>query len=175
MNSNSIELDFEVDCLTNSIRNIFSGDSFDTDVIRFTKDDLKQVTKKNKWLFDWKVEFDNNKKEVYKLSIVNNSNVIQGLISLSIEADHIFMNLLESAPFNMGKNKVYEGVAGNLVAYACKKSFQLGFDGCIAFMAKSKLIEHYEKTLGAERIALQKMIINPPQAQILVDKYFKNI
>ena len=46
------------------------------------------------------------KKEVYKLAIVNNPNIIQGLLSLSIEQDHIFMDLLESAPFNIGKHKI---------------------------------------------------------------------
>lgn len=55
---------------------------------------------------------------------------------MTIEQEHVFMNLLESAPFNIGKNKIYEGVAGNLVAYACKISFQRGFDGNVAFTAK---------------------------------------
>jgi len=55
------------------------------------------------------------------------------------------MNLLESAPFNIGENKLYEGVAGNLVAYACKVSFQHGFDGYVAFTAKTNLIEHYKR------------------------------
>jgi hypothetical protein len=67
---------------------------------------------------------NDNSKEVYKLTIVNNPNVIQGLLSLTIQSDHIYMNLLESASFNIGKNKLYEGVAGNLVAYSCKGSFQ---------------------------------------------------
>jgi hypothetical protein len=53
---NKIELDFEIDELTNSIRNVISGDSFQTDVTRITKLDLKTITKKNGWLFDWKVE-----------------------------------------------------------------------------------------------------------------------
>jgi hypothetical protein len=39
------------------------------------------------------------------------------------------MHLIESAPFNKGKNKVYAGVPGNLVAFACKLSFQRGFEG----------------------------------------------
>ena len=39
------------------------------------------------------------------------------------------MDLFESAPFNIGKHKIYEGVAGNLVAYDCKISFQTGFEG----------------------------------------------
>lgn len=84
------------------------------------------------------------------------------------------MNLLESAPFNIGRSKLYEGVAGNLVAYACKVSFQKGFGGFVAFTAKSKLIEHYEKTLGAYHFKNQRMIIETNAAKILVEKYFKN-
>ena len=50
-----IYLDFIIDKLTNSIQNTISGDSFDTEVLRLTNADLKQVQKKNGWNFDWKV------------------------------------------------------------------------------------------------------------------------
>jgi len=83
------------------------------------------------------------------------------------------MDLLESAPFNIGKHKIYEGVAGNLVAYACKISFQKGFEGYVAFTAKTNLIDHYEKTLGAYLFKNQRMIIETHAARILVEKYFK--
>lgn len=83
------------------------------------------------------------------------------------------MNLLENAPFNIGKGKLYEGVAGNLVAFACKLSFQLGFEGFVAFTAKTKLIKHYEESLGAYHVGGQKMIIPTHSAKQLVDKYFK--
>jgi hypothetical protein len=167
-------LDFEIDRLTNSIQNTISGDNFPTEVSLLTKTDLKQVTKKNGWSFNWKIELDDNAKEIYKLTITNNPNIIQGLLSLTMESDHIFMNLVESAPFNIGKSKLYEGVAGNLVAYACKVSFQKGFDGFVAFDAKTKLIHHYEKTLGAYHFGGQRMIIPTQSAQILIDKYFKS-
>ena len=100
--------------------------------------------------------------------------MIQGLLSITIESDHIFMNLLESAPFNIGKNKLYEGVSGNLVAYACKVSFQKGYDGFVAFTAKTNLIEHYEKTLGAFHFKNARMIIPTESAKKLVEMYFKN-
>ena len=83
------------------------------------------------------------------------------------------MNLLESAPFNQGKSKLYEGVAGNLVAYACKISFQHGFDGYVVFTAKTKLIDHYIKTLGAYSIGSQRMVISTRASKFLVEKYFK--
>jgi hypothetical protein len=172
-NLKTIEHDFIIDRLTNSILNTVSGDSFQTDVIQLGKSDLKNITKSKGWKFNWKAEFDEIKKEVYKLTIVNNPNIIQGLLSVTVEQDHIFMNLLESAPFNVGKHKIYEGVAGNLVAYACKISFQKGYDGYVTFTAKTRLIDHYEKTLGASHFKNQRMIIETHAAKILVEKYFK--
>jgi hypothetical protein len=167
-------LDFIIDKLTNSIQNTISGDSFATEVLRLTKADLKQVTKKNGWNFDWKVELSDNTKEVFKLTIPNNPNIIQGLLSLTLESDHVYMHLLENAPFNIGKNKLYEGVAGNLVAHACKVSFQQGFDGFVGFTAKTKLIDHYKKTLGAYTLGGHRMIIATQSAQILIEQYFKS-
>jgi hypothetical protein len=75
-----ILLDFIVDKLTNSIQNTISGDSFATEVLRLTKADLKQVTKKNGWNFDWKLELSDNTKEVFKLTIPNNPHIIQGFL-----------------------------------------------------------------------------------------------
>lgn len=172
-NSESIHLDFVIDKLTNSVQNTISGDSFQTEVLRFTNKDCKQVVKKNGWNFNWKEELADNRKEVYKLTIVNNSDIIQGLLSITKENDHVFMNLLENAPFNIGKNKLYEGVAGNLVAFACKLSFQFGLDGFVAFTTKTKLIEHYEKSLGAYHFGGHRMIITTKPSQLLVEKYFK--
>ena len=169
-----IALDFEVDFLANSIRNTVSGDSFRTEILRLTKADLKQITRKNGWNFNWRTELNDNSKEVYKLTITNNPNIIQGLISFTINTDHVYMDLLENAPFNLGRDKLYEGIAGNLVAYACKISFQHGFAGYVSFTAKTKLIEHYQKTLNAITFGGQLMIINTMAANILIDKYFKN-
>ena len=41
-----VYLDFIIDKLTNSIQNTISGDSFDTEVLRLTNADLKQVQKR---------------------------------------------------------------------------------------------------------------------------------
>jgi len=96
-------LDFEVDSLTRSIETVATGDSFATEISHLIKADLKQVTKKNGWLFNWKSELDAPEREVYKLTIQGNPNIIQGLVSLSIDVDHIYLNLIESALFNLGE------------------------------------------------------------------------
>jgi hypothetical protein len=170
-----IGLDFEIDELTNSIKNLISGDSFSTDISRITKADLKTVTEKDGWLFDWRFELNHPERDVYKLTIVNNQNIIQGLVSLEVKPDHVYMHLVESAPFNKGKTKLYAGVPGNLVAFACKLSFQRGHEGNIAFISKTQLINHYTESLGAMHVGGRLMIIDSAAALNLINRYFSNI
>lgn len=167
-----IGLNFLVDKLTNSIENIVSGDSFATEISIVTLDNLKNITKKNKWQFDWNYEYKQPEREVYKLSIVNNPQVAQGLISLEIKSDHVYMHLVESAPFNKGKNKMYAGVPGNLVAFACKLSFQRGHEGNISFFSKTQLVQHYIDSLGAIHVGGRIMIVDTIAALKLINKYF---
>lgn len=167
-------LDFEVDTLTNSIENVVSGDSFATDISLISKADLKTTTKKKGWVFDWKYEFKQPERDVYKLTIVNNQTIIQGLVSLQVKSDHVYMHLVESAPFNKGKTKIYSGVPGNLVAFACKTSFQRGHEGNVSFFSKTQLIDHYIDTLGAIHFGGRLMIIETMAALKLIDKYFEN-
>jgi len=167
-----IGLDFEVDKLTNSIENVVTGDSFPTDITLISISDLKTVTIKNGWQFDWKLELKQPEKDVYKLTIVNNQSIIQGLISLEIKSDHVYMHLVESAPFNKAKTKIYAGVPGNLVAFACKLSFQRGNDGNVSFFSKTQLVQHYIDTLGAMHFGGRIMIIDTKAALKLINKYF---
>ncbi len=165
-------LDFEVDKLTNSIENVITKDSFPTDITLISSTDLKTVTKKTGWQFDWKFELKQPERDVYKLSIVNNQSVVQGLLSLEVKSDHVYMHLVESAPFNKGKAKIYAGVPGNLVAFACKLSFQRGHEGNISFISKTQLIQHYTDTLGARHFGGRVMIIDSNAALKLINKYF---
>ncbi len=165
-------LDFQIDKLTNSIENIQSGDSFPTEVSLLTGLELKSITRKKGWRFNWSTEFKIPERDVYKLTISNNPNIIQGVVSLEVKPDHVYMHLIESAPFNIGKHKTYLGVPGNLVAFACKLSFQRGGDGYVSFVAKTILIDHYIDTLGAVRVGGQLMLINTESALKLINKYF---
>lgn len=174
MRLNPQYIDIEIDKLTNSIENVITGDCFQTDVSLIGRKDLKSITKKNGWLFNWKGEYEQADRDVYKLTIEGNPDVIQGLISITEREDHVYMHLLESAPFNLGRNKVYLGVPGNLVAFICRTSFHRGFEGYVSFTAKSHLIEHYQKTLGAVSAGAQLMVINTDAALRLINKYFKN-
>ena len=163
---------FEIDILANSIENALTGETFDTEMLQLKLKDRKRIIKSD-WQFDWKTEIGDISKEVYKISTVSNPGIIHGLLSIEDKGDHIFMHLVESAKFNKGKSKTYLGVAGNLVAFACKESMERGYDGYVAFDSKTVLIEHYIKSLGATHLRGQRMYINDNAAKKLIVQYFK--
>ena len=171
--SRTRSLDFVIDKLTNSIENTSTGEVFDTEVVRLTLKDISQI-KKADWQFDWAKEIKDKTKEIYKLTTVNNPTIIQGLLSIEDMQDHIFMHLIESAKFNKHKNKVYVGVPGNLVAYACKVSVDKGYQGFLAFDAKSVLIKHYQESLYATHFRGLRMFIESNAALRLISQYFKS-
>ncbi|CAN5637985.1 hypothetical protein BH11BAC5_BH11BAC5_01980 [soil metagenome] len=166
-------VDIEIDKLTNSIENIVSGDIFDTDIFQLFSKDSKQISKTG-WQFNWQEQLKLANRETYKLVIKDNPTIIQGLISLTDQGDHIYMHLIESAKFNKGKTKIYAGVPGNLVAFACKLSFDKGYDGYLAFDAKTVLIKHYQDTLFATHFRGTKMMIETAAAKKLIKQYFKS-
>jgi hypothetical protein len=163
--------DIEVDKLTRSIENAISGDSFKTQILELSIKDIKAL-KKSDWLFDCKDEVKRKDRMVYKLVILNNETIIQGLISLQDRGDHIFMPLIESNKFNRGAKKLYLGVPGNLVAFGCQLSFDNGYEGYVSFESKTKLKGHYQQTLGAHVIFGNYMAIDTQAARKLIDQYF---
>jgi len=166
-------LDFEIDKLTNSIENTSTGEVFDTVIVQLTEADLHLIHK-SEWQFDWRNEIKDTTKEVYKLTTENNPAIIQGLLSIEDKKDHIFMHLIESSKFNRGKGKIYFGVPGNLVAYACKVSVDKGYQGFLAFDAKTALIKYYQETLHATHFRGLRMFIETNAALRLISQYFKS-
>jgi hypothetical protein len=169
--SENKQIDIIIDKLTRSLENAISGDSFKTEILVLTPKDIKGIQKTD-WLFDWKTEVNDKGKFVYKLVIKDNPAIIQGLISLQDKGDHIYMHLIESSKFNRGAKKVYLGVPGNLVSFACKFSFDKGYQGFLSFESKTKLIDHYKKTLEADILFGNIMAIDTKAASKLINQYF---
>ena len=138
----------------------------------FSKITSKEIKKKD-WLFDWNKELKDKNNEVYKMTTVENKHIIQGMVSLQRRGNFIFVNLVENAKFNRGIDKIYVGVGGNLFAYACKISMEIGYEGYVSFDAKTALVNHYHITLGAERALGKRMYISDDSARMLINQYFK--
>ena len=164
---------FYIDKVTNSIEDAVTGKTFETDVKIVMPSDLKNVLKKNGWRFNWRIELEKSDRQLYKL-VIREDDVIQGLISLQPVENYIEMHLIETAPHNYGSSKKYLGVPANLVAFACKSSFDAGFEGFVAFRAKTRLIQHYKDTLGATLIFRDRMSISGNSSKKIVNSYYKN-
>jgi len=168
--------EFIIDKLTNSIEERITGRNYETDIVLIGNDEIKKVHKKDGWFFNWKKEFKERHRLVYKLTLTGGHR-IQGLLSLEPVSYHSYieLHLIENAPHNYGERKEFIGVTGNLVAFACKMSFDLGYGGFVAFTAKTELVDHYAETLGARVIySSNRMGIFTPDARKLVNLYYKN-
>lgn len=93
--------------------------------------------------FDWKKEMVY---DVYKV-FLKDTGLILGLMSLDVVEPElrIEIRLLESAKENIGVDKMYDRVAGCLIAYACKLSFKYGFGGFVSLVPKTELISYYQR------------------------------
>ncbi len=162
------KVSLKIDKLTNSIINRISGDVFETVFFPISKVALNKL---KGWKFDWVKE--SSKSLIFKMCITENEEIIQGLIAIQDKNDHIFVSLVENAPFNIGKEGLYYGVGGNLFAFACKISFEKDYDGYVSFEPKTAIIKHYQEKLGAILIARGRMILDTKAAHNLVEQYFK--
>lgn len=160
-----------VDKLTRSIEEVGTGQRHETVVLRLQTEDAGTI-KKTQWLFDWRAELWEPGREVYKLCRTGEPKVVQGLLSLEDRKDHVYVHLVENAKRNRGRSKMFAGVAGNLFAFACKMAFEKGYKGDVAFTSKTRLVDHYETTLGAKRIFGNRMFLGGDVAQSLVITYF---
>lgn len=167
------EIDVKVDDMANSVVHRPSGQVFPTAILLWR--DLPDTSKASvaAWRFDWAKEIRRTDSDVVGL-LAQGYETIRGLMALEARGDHVFVVLIESAPHNIGENQLFMGVAGNLSAYACGRSFALGFDGYIAFDAKNELIEHFKTSLAAHRVgSSNRMIVDTTSARRLIAQYQK--
>lgn len=133
--------------------------------------------KQKSWKFSWKQLHKIEGSRIAKLCLEEDSREIQGLIMLTLmNQEMLYMNNIEVAPHNYGKNGKYENVAGNLIAYGCLQSFELGkgnYEGFLAFESKTELIPFYQTRYGARHATGQRMFFEPKAGRKLMKKYLK--
>ena len=131
--------------------------------------------KKDGWNFNWRQLFKIEGSKVYKISLEESPNKIEGALVLTIFNDEmLFMNSIEVAPHNLGKRKKYDNVAGCLQAFACKESFEKGkgdYQGFLSFDSKTELIELYHFKYGATYVKGNKMYFGPAAGKKLMKQY----
>lgn len=170
-----MEIEIKIDNITNCLINRVDGKEYDTEYILsdvVTEDKAMELKTKG-WNFDWSIPHKNGYL-VYELHLKGDKKV-QGLIALKHINDQLYthVDIVESAPHNIGKSGTYIGVGAHLFAIACKESWDNGNEGYVQFTAKNNLIEHYKETLKAKLIDWHNMYIDSYGAIALINKYFK--
>ncbi len=132
-------------------------------------------SKKEGWNFNWHELFRTEGSFFFKITLRGTPTKIEGLIMLSIYfGEMVYMNNLELAPHNIGKEKQYDRIAGCLIAYGCRVSQEEGkgnYQGYLTFESKTELIPLYTQKYGAIRASGLKMFIDNAQGEKLIAQY----
>lgn len=132
-------------------------------VKRLDDNDYKGLTKRL-FYFDWKTEKSN---DVYKLIL---QDEILGLMPClhHRNEERIEIVLLAVSKENRGRNKKYDRIAGNLIAFACKEVMKHhGIDGCVSLVPKTQLKQHYSECYGMIDAGRQLFLEGPSLLKLL--------
>lgn len=129
------------------LRNIRSGKKLKAVITRVFDSDYLALADSTEFVFDWKQESHN---EVFKVFLKEQTKNILGLLSLVDypEEYRIHLNLIEVGKSNVGKNKGIENIAACLIAFACRLSFERGYNGFVSLKPKTRLISLYQDKYG---------------------------
>lgn len=124
-----------------NIVEVLTGTLCPIEVLRVTNTDYTSISKA-RYFFDWKEE---KKEEVYKLVLKGEKDIL-GLVSIErIPAEwRIHIRLLTVSAENKGKEKQFDKITGNLIAYVAKIALaDFGQMACVSLRPKSSIAKHY--------------------------------
>jgi len=139
-------------------------------------------TVNNGWIFNFKKNGVKQGKITFVLVKVETPKIIEGCMTFSMHKTFgPYMDMLEVAPHNKGKEGLYKRVAGCLIAYACGLSFEQGLmedKGILTFQAYGKTDESeeeleklYREKYGAIKNPFGFMEIHADISKKLIEEY----
>ncbi len=138
------------------------------EIIPVKDDDYSKITEDRYW-FKWKEEKGYS---VFKLQIKGTDDIL-GLISLNIipQESRVEIRLLAVSKENRGSEKIFEEIAGNLIAFASIQAIrQFGEMACISLIPKTELIAHYKQEYGMLE-AGKSLFLDGKELITLISKY----
>ena len=96
-----------------------------------------------------------------------------GGISLSEAGDHVYVHLIESATHNREDPRMFINVARLLIAFAGKRSIDIGADGFLALEPKTQLYDYYVDRYKAYPVGGRKLGIAGPVTKYWIGVYYK--
>lgn len=112
-------------------------------IISRVEDDEYKVLTKSRYSFAWKTV----RKEavVYKLQIEGQEDILGVMALVEHSEEHrVEIKLLASSKENIGTEKIYDGIAGCLIAFAGRIAVDKFEDAaCVSLIPKTELKRHY--------------------------------
>ncbi|MHB1276846.1 MAG: N-acetyltransferase [Bacteroidia bacterium] len=145
-----------------------TGNIYQIEVLPVENADYKTLSKA-RYFFDWKEE---RKAEVYKLVMKGQQDIL-GLISIErIPSEwRIHIRLLSVSKENSGKGKVFENIAGNLIASVAKIAVaEFGALACVSLRPKSSVAQHYINTYNMN-VTGMTLSLEVPEIVTLINQY----
>jgi hypothetical protein len=137
----------------------------------------------NNWRFNFAAQLKKlSHAKAYVLVAAGTPDIIEGcMIFQWIDKVVPYMAYIEIAPYNRGDNKKYDYVAGCLIAFAFKQTFQSrdpNYKGYLTFdvmeeteQETEKLMKIYSQRYNARRSSPTQMVIIDEDGDALVNKY----
>lgn len=151
-----------------NIVEVLTGNICPIEVLPVEDMDYKSLSKA-RYFFDWKEE---RKEEVYKL-VQKGQKDILGLVSIErIPSEwRIHIRLLTVSIENKGKEKKFDKITGNLIAFVAKIAVtDFGKFACISLRPKSSIAKHY-MTKYKMNITGMTLSLEVPQIVNLINEY----
>ena len=131
------------------ITEVITGNKKKVEIATLRKDDIKRLPK-SRYFFDWsKLDKD---AIIFILSEMENAEILGAIaISKFPEEFRYEIKLLAVSRENVGSKKIYEGIAGCLIAHVCKECLiENGELACVSLVPKTRLKQHYIDKYGME-------------------------
>jgi hypothetical protein len=147
---------------------VSTGKKNKIEILPLVTSDFKLLSRTS-FFFDWRQEAAF---EIYKLMIQGQSE-IQGLVSLERMPNEwrVHIRLLTVSIKNKGKDKIYDRVAGNLIAHAAKIAVrEYGILACVSLRPKSVIAKHYIEKYDMN-VTGNTLSIMVPKIANLINRY----
>jgi len=138
-----------------------TGENKPAKILPVEAKDFKNISVK-RHSFNWKKAKDSA--ALFKLTLTDNDDIL-GLIALLYfpEEERIEIKLLSVAVDQIGKNKIYDRIAGCLIAFAGLEAIRnyLNYP-CVSLIPKTELKDHYIEKYGMEDAGWQLFLEDEP-------------
>lgn len=135
-------------------------------VIELVVENDYQFITEAEYHFNWELEKEN---DVYKLKFPDDNEIL-GLMSIRVISgeSRIEIIVLASSAKNTGNSKIYDGIAGNLIAFACRESIKLFVENAlVSLYPKTELKSYYMTKYGFQNAGRQIYLANTPLFNLL--------